>query len=419
MNNNTSKIHVNNNRTLIDGYIHEIQIKLSSHTIPTTINILILQYYISKYGQSRLIFITHDNNPRLTKIEPYSSSASIKCIATLKLYNLKSNTKQSITITNDKIYNDARQCYGLCFIPNINVLPSSIKTAEKKDDSNIHNYSLLYRFGEDIECIAFNANDHNDKIKGYVTKFENNDPGQDTQNETGTYRKYFPMIYNHKRNSILFVGGAFKKYGFRFSKNGDIGEYNLNTNKFKMLGYSGGTRAVWPNICLIDDDNKLFICGGRTRICLTDSLCPCSIQTSVNLFDLENKECVSLKGMNIQREGHGCCYNYELNRVVVGGGTTDWRGKPVMDSAKSVEIYDIEKNEWILIKNECNYQYRYGNIFYDNNNPFIINICGFGEYKYNGPHCEYIDLRENKPTWIMSELDKTLSEEKYFMRIVL
>ena len=83
---------------------------------------------------------------------------------------------------------------------------------------------------------------------------------------------------------------------------------------------------------------------------------------------------------------HGCCYNYKLSRIIVGESTTDWRTKHVIDSAISVEICDIEKNEWILIKDESHYKYRYGNIFYNNNNPFMINICGFGESKYNVPH---------------------------------
>ena len=422
MGSNSSKIVPSNrdinSRMLIDGYIHELQIKLSTQTIPTSINTLIFQYFYPKYTHSQLVFITHDNKPDLEKIEPYSSRAGDQCIATFKLFNLNSCSSQSIKIVNDKLYNDARQCYGLCYIPNIDILPSIIKSAENVEKSG--KYSLLYRFGETIECIAFNSNVNQHKIKAQVTKLPNNDPGKNKEIKSASYRKYFPMKHNHKRNSILFVGGVFGGYGWGFSRDGDIGEYNIHTNEIKLLGHSGGSRAVWPNICLLDNDDKLFICGGRTSICMTDSLCPCSIQKSVSLFDIESKQCKPLKEMHIRREGHGCCYNYGLNRVIVGGGTTDWRDKPVMDSKKSVEIYDIEKDEWYLIDKKCNYEYRYGNVWYEDNNPFIINICGFGRSKkWNGPHCEYIDVRENKQEWMVSDLDKPLSQETNFMRIVM
>ena len=278
-----------NSGILIDGYVHEMQIKLLTKTIPSSINILILQYFCSRYAISQLVLITHANK----------SDAS----SSIKLFNLKSNTSKMIRIDNDKLHRDPLRSYGMCYIPNIHAMPPMVKDSQGKCSSP---GSLLYRFGEHIECIAFNSNAIDDKTTGTVTILPNNDPyltrqthtkepkdeddhhavaeeiddddddSDDTMPEleietaTGSYRKYAAMKYSHKRNSILFAGGTFQVddgFSFGFDCGEDyICEYNLNTNEIELVSRSCGSRAIRPNICLLDNDDKLFICGGQTMI---------------------------------------------------------------------------------------------------------------------------------------------------------
>eukprot|EP01084_Bolivina_argentea_P086069 155575_1 len=389
---------------LIDGYIRNLQQHIVG-IIPTTINIILLKFYIAIPNRSHLLFITHDNDPKLEKLPMYCSNSGNEkqCAATFKLFNIYSKTKQTIRLISHNAKNDihsisvdTKQSYGHCLISNIDILPPQFKNLNG-------NISLLYRFAsETVDSIAFQTKNNNeDIINGYVSQKPNNDP----QNvESKSYRKYYPMIYDSKRYNILFAGGC---YGMWRDGHLNIGEYNLLTNKITMLGKTNDLRGVWPNICIIKND-KLFICGGRTSVCMTDSMCGCSVNKSVELYDLNNSdEIIQLESMNYGREGHGCVYNNELQKVFVGGGE---------GSNNSIEMYDMVKNKWILMESKSNFTYRFAKMFCDVNNPNLVNICGFNN---KSAYCECVDIRDSKSRWMMSQLNDIVGMERNVMQIII
>eukprot|EP01084_Bolivina_argentea_P281895 482415_1 len=360
--------------------------------IPSTINQLILKYYL---------------------IPTRSSHSIILSKSAISLYDIQHGTKQTIQIINDsstQFINDSYQpSIGCCFIPNIETLPPYL------NNDKYCNHSALYQFNTTLKCIVFNMNNTKQIIEGYVTKFKNpfgnNDYGFDDM------KRHQRMIYNQTRNSILIAGGSGASFE-SYDELQHIAEFNLYTRDVSMIGKFSELRQIYPNLCMIDD-NKLLICGGRNYICMQDSFCTCTALCSVDILNLNEeikndmiKECVTVSPMNEKREGHGLCFIKELQKVAVCGG----KGGNL--SLCTMEIYDINKDQWIQIENKCKYQYRFGNVFCFENNPFVISVFGFSETVDRNLHCEYIDIRDNKQTWMISRFDSKLIEEKDVVQVL-
>eukprot|EP01083_Nonionella_stella_P236046 829397_1 len=407
---NKIKLQQSPAHALISGYIRTIGLHICIN-IPEEIVDLLFQFYLSKTGLF-LVLITHDQDPNLQTKEAYESPTKDGKIvsASIKVLNTQSHSIQNIHLL-DKNNNsacfqvDPYKCFGHCFIPKVNHIPSNLHYLQM----NINQCCLLYRFTfTKIECIAFMTNPYQTAQGTYHTN------AYLTTTTNCLNQRYYPMTYNYKRNSIFYIEGA-DSASLWGSYGTSIYEYDLNTNKtatFKSKMKS--QRAVRADICLINDEH-LFISGGRNMICMADSLCPCRINSSVELFDIGNKCNTSLCGMNVSREGHGSIFIKESTKVVVGGGQTDYRRQPKAEAGRSIEIYDFHKNEWLLVPNKCSFRYRRAKVFYKDN-PNVISIVGFD--KYDGGRCEMIDIRDNQQRWQKHDVYALLKMEKHIMHIV-
>ena len=137
-----------------------------------------------------------------------------------------------------------------------------------------------------------------------------------------------------------------------------------------------------------NDKEALFVVGGQTQARLYTGC------NQVHLYEVEpqtnrqSKRGQTLKGCNISRYYAGIEYNGYSQTVYIGGGSSE------TNSHKSVEYYEVAKNEWFKLPDTINDYSHYPAIWLVDQN--ILHI-GYNDC------VERIDLRDSKSAWTVIE----------------
>jgi len=337
----------------------------------------------------------------------------------IKIYNLDTSTLYNINVINTETMKK-NYCNNIkwdkywqntCIISNLRQYPKFISKQERnKININASDVVILTRIAGNLahnndvvtqgDSILFNKHKLHSKSKknsnidvdGYALKFPD-----------------FPVkisdsacIYNENTNKIYSFGG-------RFDETDSDSIFSMNVlsdtqwNKhYKTLKYS----RYKPGKCIINDNN-IIICGGYGS--KRGYLKECEI---FNENDNENT-CIQIGSLNLQRWYPTCLYLSKSNKVLCGGGLSPHESVKII-CKRSIEMYDINKNSWELLKYKTIFDHQHPILFTDKNCDDVIYICG-NEYPKKGliGYIERIDLRENKPKWKSFKfLNKSL--DKYF-----
>ena len=131
-----------------------------------------------------------------------------------------------------------------------------------------------------------------------------------------------------------------------------------------------------------DNNKKLFVCGGETKI------------ENSELFDFVENKWSSMKG-NCNTYHSGICYDRMSQMVYVGGGRK-WKYdyRHTRASYGGIYSYDLTKNKWCELPNTwMDYEYR-PNIWVNERNPNLLFIASAKD-----DSLEYIDLRQHERYW--------------------
>eukprot|EP01084_Bolivina_argentea_P264376 447815_1 len=172
--------------------------------------------------------------------------------------------------------------------------------------------------------------------------------------------------YNPSNNSILCrISGKYD----------EILEYNIDSNDIVNTYDMNMKHQITSKdaACLFDKNSKLFVAG-----------------IDCNVFSLCDDIQYTVSNMNIRRGGHTLLYQKEFKQIVVGGGLGRF-------ASTLMEIFDITKNKWNILYKQTRYKYGHKPyIWYDNYNPFILNVAKSFVQRRDHNIAEFIDLREQK-----------------------
>eukprot|EP01084_Bolivina_argentea_P169733 294206_1 len=374
---------------LISGYFRTDKINVSNS--PEVIIQIIIEYMYHQYGLNNHIVI-------FTK---YREPNTYTDLSDIKMVDISNKFKEySFQFKNGSLKHDTTSAYYVQY----DIHPNLKKHFnEKYVDSNIN--SFIIRCGG-IECyrssnfpsttmILFDSKQVQSKndtivIDGYI----HNEGNGSCMNA---------VLYDKYNNILVSVGGVYYEDddGWFYDEK-DCTIYDFNQHK-TLSGYNDILPKCLQHPCvsiLNIKKKEYLISGGYENRRGANKLC--------YKLDIESKKVTELCAMNTARYGH-CATNldgkYE-NQIIVAGG-----GKYNDDISKSAEIYDIEKNKWILMKERTNYGHRCGTIWSDKNNSDIVYIAGSISNRSSatswdrtlGGFIEYKDLRDNGKWKIMMD----------------
>eukprot|EP01083_Nonionella_stella_P290145 987318_1 len=200
------------------------------------------------------------------------------------------------------------------------------------------------------------------------------------------------LCYNGMNNLLSFGGYSYddgKALKWIYSLN-----LNVKRTKFKWRKYSKSPMnmarydASITHIINNKGQNKFMIIGGKGSS--TDAV------HSVEMFNSSktNKEskCIHLAELHFPRFKCGSC-QLNNNKIAVCGGMLYGKG------AKQVEIYDLNKDKWIIHGTSLHYDHQHPNIWSEVKqiNPNILYVAGnnisFGAKKGSLGFIEWTDLR--------------------------
>ena len=220
-----------------------------------------------------------------------------------------------------------------------------------------------------------------------------------TENKSLRYGRLIAKRYN-----LIYLGGYTQN---KHSKSIYLLNWSMKEQlKWKKLPNELKTARCKPSGCLIYEkvsniykdmigSEKIAIIGGYNRK---------NERTlkSVELLSFED----GVKTMNLASMKYGrsecgiCTTNDTRKRIIVGGGDKYKRDAGSSEfTTKSVEMYDINKDKWMMINNFTRYTHRYRpTIWVLPNDPDIVYIAGDFRGSDMGV-IEYCDLRDNQCTW--------------------
>ena len=309
------------------------------------------------------------------------------------LQNLDEDEGESKDILNhehfDKMY------FGECIQQNV-TLPTWILNKYKdndnkpKDIDSRHRYNILYRiagaYGKNLKlsktanCIIYNAEQlrqsTNDKaiINGYYVNLP----------ELQQPLTSVTSIIDNQKNKIYTIGRS--EYGKNYIYDLDLecAELEWNRNEGILTKKIFGSSLTIINKTNYNQNNNdtILMCGGRNinRNIIND----------VNILNLTSKTIINMKAMNHKRAYFNCVSYKGNNTFIVGGG---------YEGCKTLEVFDIIKDEWMIIPQETNYSHEYNScLWIDNCNQNIVYCCGkklgYDQLDHLG-YIEFCDLRED------------------------
>eukprot|EP01084_Bolivina_argentea_P092286 166057_1 len=356
------------------------------------------------FGYIRSNILTN-NNHQLPYPIVHSIARFVKETANLLIMIMGSNstlyqnisTLNTTTLTSNKInmnnftYNDIISHTNYCKfqIPKTQI-PHWI--TNKLD--NIYSDQLIGFFSiggynktqkiEHTDCDLFVFDGLNIINNNYNTLHHINLPSLQKSDNTYSFNPYSSIFHDNK---LLL-----------FNEINTIKILNIYDLKWKDYKINWKLPRSDMSLCNISN-NKILLLGGQND---------CMFTGNVDLFDMthtENYKITSLNAMNYSRLHCGNIFDNKLNRmIVVGGfGGASFEKDP-MNSSKSMEIYDFEKNKWNLNDKLTNYEHENGCLFIDKNNPNILIITGnhpdpIFYNRMNDGYIEYVDLRDPFPKY--------------------
>ena len=193
-----------------------------------------------------------------------------------------------------------------------------------------------------------------------------------------------------KKLSIIRIGGSIKNDDGDSTKRiltGRLDIYNLSMDSWITVGELSPPRE---NMGCTMFYGRVCVTGGNIS---NNNFEPSGLCEE---FSFTERKWKLLKSMNIARFGHCMCqFDEKPTKLFVYGGEIkngDW--------TNSVEIYDPQKRGW-FIKKESNYN-RYGTCCCNwniNNNKYIICCGGQDENDESSKHCEIYNILKNE--WII------------------
>lgn len=386
----STKEHKNNEQELVVfGYIRKESSKCYS-SIPIDIQKLCNLFYY----QDWFVFITIGSLGCQRMDFNSIQSINIKTAQTFNfaLKNLdvgQQNEPENILRHEhfDKMY------YGECSSQNVN-LPSWIinKYQDKTKEIDLrHRYNILYRIGgaygknlklsKTSNCIIYNAEQfkYKKKNKEIINGYYCNLP------ELHQPLTSVSSIMDNNKNTIYTIGRSEygKNYIYKLDLNKSKLEWDRMDNILEKKIFGVAMNMINNTHFNDNNDSIMMICGGRNinRNLVND----------VNIINLTKHKVFNMESMNKKR-GYFNCVSYKKNdnTFICGGG---------YEQCDTLEIFDINKNQWIMIPQKTNYYHETNScLWMDNSNQNIVWICGkklgYEQLRDLG-YIEFCDLREN------------------------
>ena len=201
-------------------------------------------------------------------------------------------------------------------------------------------------------------------------------------------------LSHYGSDEIVVIGGQ--------NQNGNtvasIYTLNLNVEKYKHLQWIKDENTLLhyqrfgANSCVIRNTGDIVIIGGYNH--------PSQALKSTELFKYQRKQCGLLKDMNYKRYKPGCIKKSNIfDQVIVGGG----RGDEGKNSRRTIEMFDLNKEEWLLYPYKTNCIHTNNPcIWVNKRNQNIVYIAGNwieNHTKSSLGFIEYVDIRENNAKW--------------------
>eukprot|EP01084_Bolivina_argentea_P209662 357084_1 len=183
-------------------------------------------------------------------------------------------------------------------------------------------------------------------------------------------------------------------------------------------------RRYCPGICLWEDMKSmnykekelLIISGGSNKI--DGDLKSCSI------YDFNRSEWHEISDMNVNRSFSTLIHWKYRDKCITVGGLSDM-------ASKSVEEYDLIKDQWYKLPSLNNKHRKQPNVWIDNSllyNSYhgILCVAGGGDNNINNGHLgsiEILDVRDSKNKWqivghLNSFFQSDMYKQKVFRRVV-
>ena len=331
--------------------------------LPKDIITLITSYYPTEFGYNLYLLSTH--NLTLHKI----TSPYIK-------YDIKLNHYKFITNKYEK-YTAHFKSRPKCII-NHTSLPPIIQSSESVDYAqNIREstrWSLIFQAKRQQYLPA--------PSWLYLTAIHSYNMSDDTCmtynfalppiTKENKYKYGQSMIYN-ETNTTLYATGSSNMYSLSFE------DKNYKWKRFKYpLRYKRANSAL----CMVDKDRFIAVIGGvksdeeRKRV-----WCHRHPTKYAELLSLDCGISIKLKDMNRAKRNPLSIYNDKYHEIIVSdeGGYNN-----------SLERYDLNKDEWISMMINDNYQDRFPlkdviEMYIQQDNPNIINFLGIRQHELYNP----------------------------------
>ena len=208
-------------------------------------------------------------------------------------------------------------------------------------------------------------------------------------------------LSHYRHEEIIVIGGQ--------NENGNtvasIYTLKLNVEKYKELQWVKEDQSnmlhyqrFGANSCCINNGRDIMIIGGYNFA--AQSL------KSTEIIKYQRKECELLKDMNYKRYKPGCIKKANIfDQVIVGGG----RGDEGKNSRRTIEMFDLYKQEWILYPYKTNCIHTSNPcIWVNKRNENIVYIAGNwieNHTKSSLGTIECVDIRENNAKWRIVNYD--------------
>eukprot|EP01084_Bolivina_argentea_P037433 69242_1 len=332
----------------------------------------------------RSYFLFQDKYLLLMAISP-----ELKDNSKISIFNLTSNDLIPMQIQNFSPYITKG---GRDVITNIQ-LPESIQIdIESINYLNPFKWNILLRIG------GYKDGELTDESSGIV--FNSDEPG------IGYHIDLPPYLYEDNPQ-IIYNKYQQKIYGFSASQ--DITKVViLNTDSMEYDEMETELYISHPlgSLCWQNEQRKLFVLSGRYG-------------KECEILDIENDKCIQIAEMNKRRcEAGSIAMEYKNDMIVIGGGYGDW-DQNTLKTERTIEIYNGYKNIWNLYPKETKKDHRGPKLFYFDNNPNVLCICGQGNHFVTNKfipneYIEMIDMRQANGEW---EYMTMSSKTKWFFNL--
>ena len=331
----------------------------------------------------------------------------------ITFYNLSTNNAHRFkNILNNDVTNNINDAlsFGCCIAKHNNKMNKFSKifnTDENNDRICINDFNTYYMFRiggncakntklflDNFEAVCYNMDSNKPVINGYIAELKSA-PIKVVSNS---------LIYSDKANKLYCIGGKIRD-NKKTERLKSIYTYDFESLLWNNIPYYMNNSRSAPSLCK-GYNNNIMIIGGYNTINYDLNSC--------EIFNIQNNRCINTSNMNYGRFYCGSIYDNINKRIIVAGGDND-KNEDIV--SKTVELYDYNKNKWILFNNKMLNTHTFPRLLMDIHNckgyknPNILYVIGseWGGRENNdfSGYIEYCDLRIGE--WKLYD-DKSLFE---------